>query len=190
MHITPYFIPPKNSRTSLYRRLKGFCNTSTYRREISKQSWVMNFRTPCSFSFLSSRTMHTPFITTSVSGLLVIYLLFIVKMNLFWKLVCWVRLDRMLKPGFSGPLDPSWLGNMNEIYCQVFWSRWQDLPTVRTETDAHPMRFLCIGKHDLGILSPVDPDHRDRHSRRLKSPKDEEDSIDRIVDMALRAPIQ
>ena len=77
---------------------------------------------------------------------------------------------------------------------------------MRTETDAHPMRFLCIGRHDLGILSPVDPDHRglgrrrhsdspkrrrDRHSRRLKSPKDEEDdSIDRIVDMALRAPIQ
>ena len=52
MHITPYFIPPKNSRTSLYRWLKGFCNTSTYSREISKQSWVINFRTPCRCSWV------------------------------------------------------------------------------------------------------------------------------------------
>ena len=49
MHITPCFIPPKNSRTSLYRWLKGLCNTSTYDRENSKQSCNTNFRTPCSF---------------------------------------------------------------------------------------------------------------------------------------------
>ena len=47
MHITPCFMPPKNSRTSLYRWLKGLCNTSTYDQENSKQSCNTNFRTPC-----------------------------------------------------------------------------------------------------------------------------------------------
>ena len=58
------------------------------------------------FSFLSSRTLLIPFLASSVSGLLVIYLLFIANITVFQKLVYWVQLDKKLKLGFPGPLDP------------------------------------------------------------------------------------
>ena len=44
-------IPQKNSHTLLDMWFKGFCHWAMYHRDISDQSWVTNFRTPCSYSY-------------------------------------------------------------------------------------------------------------------------------------------
>ena len=48
-------MPPKNCQASLNRWLKGFCNTSSYDGEISKQSNHTNFGTPCRMIFSPRR---------------------------------------------------------------------------------------------------------------------------------------